>query len=278
MILKHQTIELDGRKTFERIVFNNFGRFPKVLEDEACFLFLEQGSFQVRTPQGSFSLLPKEGFLTKCGEYYFEEIKDQKEPIEAIGVYFHLEVVKEIFSTLGKSWHHNPTGKLSPDDILKNYRESLLLYMKNPQLFDREMKLLKIKELLLVLSNSLNAPSIQHFISSLFSKSEIEIRQVVESNLYANVGVEQLAFLCGMSLAQFKRKFTQYYQEAPATYLRTRKLAKAADMLCLKDSRVGEVAYDCGFESISTFNRAFKSHFGLSPSQFFLSQNAQMLS
>lgn len=102
MIIDYQHLELDGKKVFERIVFHKFDRVPKVLENEACCLFLDKGSFNVRTQNQSFTLLPKDGFLTKC---FFEEIKDQEEPVEALAIYFQEAVVKEIFNSVSAPWN-----------------------------------------------------------------------------------------------------------------------------------------------------------------------------
>ncbi|MBO9630711.1 MAG: AraC family transcriptional regulator, partial [Shinella sp.] len=51
-------------------------------------------------------------------------------------------------------------------------------------------------------------------------------------------------------------------------YIRTRRLRAAFDMLTNDGKRtVGEVAYACGFPDISTFSRAFRHQFGMSPSE-----------
>lgn len=274
MIIDYQHLELDGKKVFERIVFQKFDRIPKVLENEACFLFLDKGSFNIRTQEQSFNLVPKDGFLTKCGDYFFEDINDQEEPIEALGIYFQEPVVKEIFNSVSAPWNKSLIGKVDVNPILDAYKTGILKYMMHPEIFSRDLMIVKIKELLLILAHSVQAPSIHHFLSSLFSRNELDMRNVIEKNMYSSLSIDQIAFLCGMSLATFKRRFQEIFQTSPAEFIRSKKLEKSVQLLLMPNTRISEIAYDSGFESISTFNRAFKSKFGVSPKDYAMSQSA----
>lgn len=51
-------------------------------------------------------------------------------------------------------------------------------------------------------------------------------------------------------------------------YITQFRLRKAREMLLLNEGTVSEVAYACGFNSLSYFGKVFKDHFGESPSSF----------
>ena len=53
-----------------------------------------------------------------------------------------------------------------------------------------------------------------------------------------------------------------------------KKLEKAIDLLKNSSERISTIAYECGYDTISTFNRSFKLHNGISPSEFRLDQIA----
>ena len=56
-----------------------FDRIPKEYqENEACFVFLNQGEFSVRAPEAHFDLDKKSGVLAKCLNYFFETNKKQQ--------------------------------------------------------------------------------------------------------------------------------------------------------------------------------------------------------
>ena len=102
----------------------------------------------------------------------------------------------------------------------------------------------------------------------MFKKNSSEFKETIHNNLYSNLSQDEFAHLCGMSLSSFKRKFNDVFKDSPKKYIAKMKLEKASKMLQLPEHRISDVAYDCGYESISTFNRSFKSHFGKSPSQY----------
>ena len=51
-------------------------------------------------------------------------------------------------------------------------------------------------------------------------------------------------------------------------YIRRRRLEVAGEQLVSQDHSVTCVAFDAGFENSESFSRAFKIHFGMSPSQY----------
>ncbi|MBL4594631.1 MAG: helix-turn-helix transcriptional regulator [Flavobacteriales bacterium] len=210
--------------------------------------------------------------LPKCGDYFYEDIQkeDENEMVIALGVYFHPELLKDIFLKTGTEWNNRKyvAYKMNVDELLENYKTTLLYYFNHPILFDEEMQLLKIKELLLILSKTENAPTVKHLISSLFYPQEYDFREVIEKNIYATLSLPELAILTNMSIATFKRKFNELYQESPAEYIKKRKLEKAMKLLISNNSRITDIIFDCGFESNSSFNRAFKKKYQLSPTAY----------
>jgi AraC-like DNA-binding protein len=44
------------------------------------------------------------------------------------------------------------------------------------------------------------------------------------------------------------------------------RLRKAADLLAHSQTRISDIAFDCGFNDLSYFNRCVRRRFGLTPS------------
>jgi len=170
------------------------------------------------------------------------------------------------------------TIKINIDSLIVNFLESINFLLDNPSVAGSSLILTKLKEFLLLLSKTENAPSINEFVASLFKPYEYDFKSTIENNLYSNLSIGELSHLCGMSVATFKRKFVDAYDTSPKKYMIGRRLERASEMLDNRENRVVDIAYDCGFESISTFNRAFKKQFSKSPSAYRLSLNAQSLS
>jgi AraC-like DNA-binding protein len=89
----------------------------------------------------------------------------------------------------------------------------------------------------------------------------------IDSNLAArDLGVAKLAATFGLSRASLYRLFEPV--GGVASFIRERRLARAHDELSapgFQDRRIGPIAYQVGFQSIATFNRAFLAAYGDTP-------------
>ncbi len=278
MIYDQKIIKYRGKRVFEKLVMtSDFKRVPKYFaEDEACFLFIKEGSFQFRTPTNLLKYTKNEAMLAKCGNYFLEDISinETDNKLAAIGAFFYPEMVKEFFATdLSLKHFAKPfdVKKVNIEPLMKSFIDSIDFLLDNQTLVDENIIINKLKELLIILSKSENANSINEFVSSLFIPYEYDFTDVIQKNVFSNLSLKELAMLCNCSLATFKRKFAEHYKESPTKYFTQKKLEKAEQLLVLKSKSIGDIAFDCGFETISTFNKAFKKHFGKSPSQFRLS-------
>lgn len=277
MILEKKEIQYQGKVVFERLVMSaSIERAPKVFfEDEACFLFLTKGAFQFRTPIKLLEFSEGDGMLAQCGNYLIENMSLNKEipaeTVSVVGAFFYPEMVKEYFEK-DLSFRHfqNPinVSKVNIGPMMESLVESLNYLLDHPSIADENLIINKQKELLILLSKSEEAESISEFVRSLFTPYEYDFKEIIEKNVYANLTVSELAYLSGMSEATFKRKFSSIFHQSPAKYLLERKLARAKALLQVKSKPISEIAYECGFTSPSSFNRAFKKNFNTTPSEF----------
>lgn len=286
MIIEHKKIEYKGKTVFEKIVLSaKFKRLPKLFtENEACFLFLTKGAFQFRTPTNLLTFNEGDAMLSKCGNYFVEEVilnsHVQVENFSAVGAYFYPSVVKSFFESdlsLHSFQNNFDTNKISVEPLLKSYIASLNFILDNSSLADENLIVNKLKELLIILSKSEKASSVSDFINTLFVPFEYNFKEIIQSNLYTNLSLEELAYLCSCSLATFKRKFTSLYNESPARYLLCKKLDKSKDLLLIRSKSISDIAFESGFDSVSNYDKAFKKNVGLTPSEYRLSQKDKSL-
>lgn len=104
--------------------------------------------------------------------------------------------------------------------------------------------------------------------SERFARAQVRIAQAcatVERDIAANHRIRDLAQAAGMAPHHFQRRFAAMTGETVAGYLRSRRLERAAILLRQSDSRIIDIALDCGFETHAALTRAFKAHFGIGP-------------
>jgi AraC-like DNA-binding protein len=107
----------------------------------------------------------------------------------------------------------------------------------------------------------------EFYLYSLIVKEVSAFKKVVESNVYSNLKLEEIAFLCNMSLSTFKRHFTLEYGEAPGKWLQGRRLQRAKEILQEGRLKPSDIYFDMGYSNLSNFSIAFKNKFGKSPKE-----------
>ena len=98
------------------------------------------------------------------------------------------------------------------------------------------------------------------------SKTMMIITNQIESN---SVNVDELASELAMSTSQFRRRLSAITGETPQGYITNIRMQKARHLLdTTPDMTILDVAKGCGYDDQSSFTRAFKRFFGVTPSDY----------
>jgi AraC family transcriptional regulator len=91
----------------------------------------------------------------------------------------------------------------------------------------------------------------------------------IDAHLFEPLSLPALAAEAGLSPFHFSRAFGARFGFSPMAYVRTRRLATAAERLATRAApSLVELAFDCGFDSQEAFTRAFKRVFGVPPGRY----------
>jgi AraC family transcriptional regulator len=91
----------------------------------------------------------------------------------------------------------------------------------------------------------------------------------IHENLSEDLSLEMLSRLASFSPFHFQKIFSLYVGESPKQYIMRLRLERIAHYLKLyPDLSINEASYQCGFSSPSTFIRAFKKYFSITPEAF----------
>ncbi len=96
--------------------------------------------------------------------------------------------------------------------------------------------------------------NILNYIAENYSRSDLSCREIAERE--------------HMQLSAFSRFFDRHVRCTCLEYLNRMRIYKSCQMLIETDSSVTAIAYDVGYDSLSTFNRNFTRYMGVSPTKF----------
>jgi AraC-like DNA-binding protein len=160
------------------------------------------------------------------------------------------------------------------NDIISHYMQSISLLFDNPELAEESILELKLKEIIFTLSK-IDSTRVHQILNNLFNPTTVEFKDVIESHLYSPLSVEDLASLTSNSLTSFKRKFNEIYDASPASYIKTKRLQKAAKLLTLTDQSISDISFQCAFNDFAHFSNSFKSKYKVTPSEYRLDQKSK---
>jgi AraC family transcriptional regulator, exoenzyme S synthesis regulatory protein ExsA len=280
MIIEYKTIELFGKMLFEKVILIPPFKKTNPMANEACFLYIMDGEYNSISEKEQLRIKTDESVLMKCGNYLSQMYTSKtSKRYEAVAVHFYPDILKKVYENKvpdflkiqNKDDEQIGMGKINSDLLVNKYIEGILFYFENPSLVNEEILILKLKEIILLLNQTKNAPAIQAILSNLFNPTTYTFREIVNAHAYSTISLSELAQLTNMSLSSFKREFNKIYNTSPASYFKEMKLLKAAERLSVSEVRLSDVAFDCGFNNLSHFSKAFKQKFGVSPSDYNLS-------
>ncbi|PWL40454.1 AraC family transcriptional regulator [Flagellimonas aquimarina] len=277
MIIDYKRIDLFGKMLFERAVIKPPIKRPNPMNNEACFLHIRQGKYNSISEDEFLSAIKRQSVLMKCGNFLGQILPDKQTGLyEAVAVHFHPDVLRKIYmNNLPKFLTKPKKNPIATNMVLMEasipvdkYVEDVLFYFENPHLVNEEILILKTKEIILLLMQTQNAPNVLQILENLFEERTVDFKTTIESHLFSDITLIELAQLTNRSLSSFKRKFKATYHSPPLQYIHSRRLQKSKELLAISEQSIGDIAFDCGFKTINHFSKKFKESFGVSPSLY----------
>lgn len=100
------------------------------------------------------------------------------------------------------------------------------------------------------------------------SRDLLRAKDLIDRRYREPLDVATLARAARLSPAHFSRAFRRTYGETPHQYLLTRRLERAAALLCNTDRSVADICFAVGLRSVGSFTTSFGRAYGLPPSAY----------
>lgn len=131
--------------------------------------------------------------------------------------------------------------------------------------------------LLLRVLDSLASTRQYHYISSIayedeFNQNEADRLNIVYEYVFKNfrqkISLEDLAGLLHITPTSFSRYFTMKNSKSFSKFVSEIRIKHACKLLTETDASIEEVCYDCGFNTLSNFNKQFREVMNKKPMQY----------
>jgi AraC-like DNA-binding protein len=284
MIIDHKQYDLFGKTLLRKMVLQPPFTFTFPVADNACFLYMLKGEMQYRVDKEQVHIPARHSLLLHCINVS-TEIGNPNEGgnIELLIVHFHPDILKKIYDREIPLLLQSPKNivsnksseRINNDFLIQKYIEGLLFYFENPSLVNEEILILKLKEIVLLLSQTKNANAVQFILSQLFSPTTYTFKQIIEANFFSQITIGELAQQNNLSVSSFKREFMKLYNDTPASFIKNKKLERAAELLLISDERITDIAFRCGFNDPANFSKSFFDKYNLTPTKYRLNQIAK---
>lgn len=95
-----------------------------------------------------------------------------------------------------------------------------------------------------------------------------EVYAYIASNFYKDISLESISRVANLTPPAFCRLFKQQTKKHFVEYLNEVRINNACKHLMQSNLNISEIAFECGYKTISNFNKIFKKITGLSPKEY----------
>ena len=152
----------------------------------------------------------------------------------------------------------------------------MTIYPRLVKLATIDDKFLMAHELMYILHELSKFDDAYELASSTFAKVDVssesrrvlKVKDFINTHINDELRLEQLASLVSMTPTAFSRFFKLRTGKTLSEYIVDIRLGHAARLLIDTNDSVSEICWNCGFNTLSNFNRLFRKRKGCSPTEF----------
>jgi len=211
--------------------------------------------------------------LWRSDEAYFK--KDSKLTTRGLVIYFDHQLLSD--SLLSKEEFYN-INKLVKNSVrgIEFYGQTqqkikkLILNIDKEKGFDR---IIKLMEIINVLANSkefnlLSSPGYSQNFKGDDTEKMQKVYDYVMTNFKTKISLDEIAFMLNMTTTSFCRYFKPRANKTFTRFVNDIRIGHARKLLLEDNFNISQISYECGFNTLSNFNRQFKAITNLTPHEY----------
>ncbi|MEX6689538.1 helix-turn-helix domain-containing protein [Danxiaibacter flavus] len=210
-----------------------------------------------------------------CNDSKYFDKDQQEKSAHSIAIFFDPEKLIELLSHFGsvkklESLLKNAGRGISFQGKTKEKIKELITTLKEQENLSRLITLLKIFEVA-IQTDEYHLLASSGYVNTYHAKDNDRMDKVfkyVFNNFTRDIQLEHIAELANMNKQSFCRYFKSRTQKTFIEFLNEIRIAHACKLIAEGENHIAGIAYNCGYNSLSNFNRFFKEIKGISPKAY----------
>lgn len=222
--------------------------------------FLKQNDILLIFPGELHSFTAKDRFTSFVVQFPYSLLTNITNFNEHIYIFNQIRVIRA---------EDNTIKHLSSAEILKQMGKinQSHTHFKELRLYEQLLKFFVEIGELCIKDPNVYIPT-NNFRHTQYIRSFTEICSYISNNCNTHISVDEMAKLANLSRYYFLVLFKEFTGETFHTFVVSQRIKKAEALLANHQMSITEVAYQSGFNSLSTFNRIFQKLHRCSPSEY----------
>ncbi len=235
---------------------------------EVELIWVRDGSSVITVNNQVFSLKKGDLLLCQSGSVHYSDAEADKNILEFI--LFNPDLVQSRRAPLALETQHFTVKTLKEKgmlDLTEMLFSEISMELSSQAEFYEKVVQNSLKTYLYKLQRHFPAvrdSAVSLKITPLISKA----LSFMETNLSEELSLEQVAASINLESGYFSRIFKKYVGMNFVKYRNILRLDNAISLLQETDASISDIAFDCGFQNVRTFNRVFIQYTGKSPLEF----------
>lgn len=242
----------------------------QIILHQNTFSFLLEGTKEVILEDSLQSIDAAKFLLMKAGHCLMTEKLSKSENYRSVLLFFTNEALHQFIQKYevaqSKRNDYPSMYAFVYDDFIRRFVHSLLDVSTVSSEVQQRLLTVKLDEILWYLVELYGMEMLYSLVYTTDDSAQ-KFTRMIESNTLRKWTLEELAFLCNMSVSTFKRTFKKHYGESPMRWFQHKRLEQAHHLLTVEKKTASEIYLDVGYESLSSFIQAYKVKYGNTPKQ-----------
>lgn len=173
-----------------------------------------------------------------------------------------MQIIKGLLQSASRGLELEGVGKPKVISALKNLSDLVD--------HERALELLRIISIICCEMDK-KVLSSQSFINSYHKESNSRLDKVYEyvlNHFTEEISLDSVADIINMNASSFSRYFKQKTNKTFTKFLNEVRVGYACKRFTESDRNIAEIAYECGYNNISNFNKQFRSLKGMTPTAY----------